>query len=68
MYLEVENVCKKIKEDYVLKNVTLSMEKGRVYGIQGKNGCGKSMLMRVMCGLVLPSAGRVVISGEELGK
>ena len=68
MYLKVENVCKKIKEDYVLKNVTLSMEKGRVYGIQGKNGCGKSMLMRVMCGLVLPSAGRVVISGEELGK
>lgn len=68
MYLEVENVCKKIKEDYVLKNVTLSMEKGRIYGIQGKNGCGKSMLMRVICGLVLPTAGRIVIAGEELGK
>lgn len=68
MYLEVENVCKKIKEDYVLKNVTLSMEKGRIYGIHGKNGCGKSMLMRVICGLVLPTAGRIVIAGEELGK
>ena len=68
MYLEVENVCKKIKEDYVLKNVTLSMEKGRIYGIQGKNGCGKSMLMRVICGLVFPTAGRIVIAGEELGK
>ena len=44
------------------------MEKGKIYGLQGKNGCGKSMLMRVICGLVLPSSGEVKIDGKTLGK
>ena len=44
------------------------MEKGKVYGLQGKNGCGKSMLMRVICGLVLPTVGEVKIDGKILGK
>ena len=68
MFLEVENVNKEIGEDAVLSEINISMEKGRIYGLQGKNGCGKSMLMRVICGLVLPTTGRIVINGEELGK
>ena len=44
------------------------MEKGKIYGFQGKNGCGKSMLMRVICGLVIPTHGSVTIDGEQLGK
>lgn len=68
MYLEVEEINKKIGVDDVLSEISLSMEKGKIYGLQGKNGCGKSMLMRVICGLVLPDSGRVLIDGEELGK
>lgn len=68
MYLEVEEINKKIGVDDVLSQITLSMEKGKIYGLQGKNGCGKSMLMRVICGLVLPTSGRILIDGEELGK
>lgn len=68
MFLEIENVSKKIGEDLVLNDIQMSMERGKIYGLQGKNGCGKSMLMRVICGLVLPTAGKVVIDGEELGK
>lgn len=68
MYLEVEEINKKIGVDDVLSAITLSMEKGKIYGLQGKNGCGKSMLMRVICGLVLPTSGRILIDGEELGK
>lgn len=68
MYLEVEEINKKIGVDDVLSQITLSMEKGKIYGLQGKNGCGKSMLMRVICGLVLPTTGRILIDGEELGK
>ncbi len=68
MYLEVEEINKKIGVDDVLSEISLSMEKGKIYGLQGKNGCGKSMLMRVICGLVLPTTGRVIIDGEELGK
>lgn len=68
MYLEVEEINKKIGVDDVLCEISLSMEKGKIYGLQGKNGCGKSMLMRVICGLVLPTSGRILIDGEELGK
>ena len=68
MYLEVEVIKKKIGVDDVLCEISLSMEKGKIYGLQGKNGCGKSMLMRVICGLVLPTSGRIMIDGEELGK
>ena len=68
MYLEVEEINKKIGVDDVLSEISLSMEKGKIYGLQGKNGCGKSMLMRVICGLVLQTSGRVIIDGEELGK
>ena len=68
MFLEIENISKQIGAEEVLKDITISMDRGRVYGLQGKNGCGKSMLMRVICGLVLPTSGKVVIDGEELGK
>ena len=47
MFLEVKHISKQIGADEVLKDITISMEKGKIYGFQGKNGCGKSMLMRV---------------------
>ena len=65
MYLELTDISKKIGADEVLSGITLSMEKGKVYGLQGKNGCGKSMLMRVICGLVLPTVGEVKIDGKS---
>lgn len=68
MFLEIENVSKRIGEDDVLSNIRVSMEKHKVYGLQGKNGCGKSMLMRVISGLVLPTSGTVCINGKILGK
>lgn len=68
MFLEITDISKRIGEDNVLSGITLSMEKGKIYGLQGKNGCGKSMLMRVICGLVLPSSGEVKIDGKTLGK
>ena len=68
MYLELTDISKKIGADEVLSRITLSMERGKVYGLQGKNGCGKSMLMRVICGLVLPTTGEVKIDGKILGK
>lgn len=68
MFLEITNISKRIGEDNVLSGITLSMEKGKIYGLQGKNGCGKSMLMRVICGLVIPSSGEVKMDGKTLGK
>lgn len=68
MYLEINHVSKKIKNDWVLNDITLSMDKGKIYGFRGENGSGKSMLMKVMCGLVLPTIGTVSINSQTLGK
>lgn len=44
MYLELTDISKKIGADEVLSGITLSMERGKVYGLQGKNGCGNLCL------------------------
>lgn len=68
MSISVKNVTKNIKGSIVLENINLELEKGKVYGLRGKNGSGKTMLMRVICGLILPTSGTVEINGEILGK
>ena len=66
--LNLQISVKKLEQMRSSAEFTLSMEKGKVYGLQGKNGCGKSMLMRVICGLVLSTVGEVKIDGKILGK
>lgn len=68
MYIEVENFTKTIDHQQVLDNVTIGMEKGNIYGIKGKNGSGKTMLLRAICGLIKPTRGSVKVDGKLLGK
>ncbi|MCD7823651.1 MAG: ATP-binding cassette domain-containing protein [Oscillospiraceae bacterium] len=68
MILELQNVSKEIKGVTVLDNISLTMQGGKIYGFQGKNGSGKTMLMRLICGLIKPSSGQVIINGEILGE
>ena len=68
MKVKVENYIKKIGQDSVLNNITLEFESGKIYGLKGKNGSGKTMIMRAVCGLIRPTSGRVIIDGEEIGK
>lgn len=68
MYLEIRDVSKTLAKREVLSHISLGMERGRIYGFRGKNGSGKTMLMRVICGLILPTQGEVEIGGEILGK
>ncbi len=68
MILELRNVTKTIKGVTVIDNISLTMQGGKVYGFQGKNGSGKTMLMRLICGLIKPTIGQVIINGEILGK
>lgn len=66
--IELNNYCKTIKKVEILKNITLKMESGKVYGLKGKNGSGKTMMMRAICGLILPTSGEVKIDGKIIGK
>lgn len=68
MNISIEHVTKKIKDATVLKDICLEMKGGTVYGLQGKNGSGKTMLLRAISGLIRPTSGRIVINGEQLHK
>lgn len=68
MIITLDKAAKTIHGAQVLKSVSLELVSGRVYGLMGPNGCGKTMLMRLACGLILPSSGSVEIDGKRLGR
>ncbi len=68
MKIEIRNVTKVIKKTRVIDNVDITFEGGKIYGLSGKNGCGKTMLMRLISGLIYPTEGEVIIDGKILGK
>lgn len=65
--IEVKNLCKTINKNMVLDNINLHMVSGQVYGFQGINGSGKTMLMRALIGLIHPTSGTILINQKELG-
>ena len=68
MYMELTDISKSIGKTTILHDINLRIEGGKVYGLRGKNGCGKTMLMRVMSGLIRPTTGTVIINDKELWK
>lgn len=66
--LKVTDANKKIRGNVILEDVSLEMHSGKIYGLQGSNGSGKTMLMRAMCGLIRLNSGSVEVSGKVLGK
>lgn len=68
MYLEMKQVTKRIKGNTILDHISLELEKGKIYGLQGKNGSGKTMLIKAMCGLMIPNEGSVIVDGAVLGE
>jgi len=67
-YVVVDNVSKTIKGNDILRNITTEFERGKIHGIIGRNGSGKSMLLKIISGLTPPSSGQVIINGKVLGK
>ncbi|MEG0834991.1 MAG: ATP-binding cassette domain-containing protein [Anaerovoracaceae bacterium] len=66
MSIVLKNIEKTINGITVLKNINLQFEYGVVYGLKGKNGSGKTMLMKTLCGLVIPSKGTIEIDKINL--
>ena len=66
--ITVKNVYKTLKKKEVLKGIDLEINKGDLILLQGHNGCGKTMLLRLLCGLITPDRGSVCgIEGKSLG-
>ena len=68
MYVELQDISKQIRRSPILNHISVGFEKGRIYGLKGKNGSGKTMLLRMIAGLILPNSGQVLIDGKILGK
>lgn len=68
MIIRVEGLSKSFNDISVLNNINLEFQSGKIYGIVGSNGSGKTMLLRAISGLIIPSEGQVEIDGKVLHK
>ena len=66
--VSVQNLHKSFGEDEVLKGVTRDFEEGKIHGIVGNNGSGKTVLMKCICGFLRPTSGKVLVRYREVGK
>ena len=64
--IQVKNLSKEIKGKYVLNNINLSFEQEKIYGLYGRNGSGKTMLLRALAGLLIPTEGEIDMDGKIL--
>jgi ABC-2 type transport system ATP-binding protein len=64
--VQLIHVTKKLGNSVILNDVTADLEKGRIYGFFGRNGSGKSMLFRAICGLIKPTSGEIRIHEKRL--
>lgn len=65
MKLEVRNLIKKFKDNVVINDISLEMEGGNIYGFIGRNGSGKSVLLKLLCGFYFPSSGSILLDGYD---
>lgn len=68
MEIEVKNVSKEFKKVPVLSNVNLKLEKGKIYGLIGRNGSGKSVFLKMLCAFYEPTSGEILYDGENIVK
>ena len=68
MVIEVKSVTLTIKKQVILDDVSIACEEGKIYGLIGRNGSGKTMLMKSICGFIRPEKGEIYVLGERIGR
>lgn len=66
--ISVINVTKIMKKQAVLSNINMTFEAGKIYGIVGHNGSGKTMLFKSICGFIKPTSGEITVWDQSIGK
>lgn len=66
--IKVVNLTKTYGNINVLDNVSVNFERGQIHGLVGRNGSGKTMLMKCICGFVMPTKGSIIVEGKIIGK
>lgn len=67
-YIQFEQVNKSFKNEEVLKEINFELEKGKIYGFVGRNGSGKTVIFRLITGLLQPSSGTIYLDGKNMTK
>lgn len=68
MKIDVVNVSKKFDNNLVINNVSVTFSDGKIYGIYGRNGTGKSVFLKLICGFYCPTSGEITINGKNYNK
>lgn len=66
--IEIKNVTKKLDNNIILDDINLKFADGNIYGLVGRNGSGKSMLLKTICGFIAPDEGKVIVNNVDLYK
>lgn len=66
--IDVRNVFLTLGKTEILKDISVSFERGKIHGLNGRNGSGKTMLMKCICGFVKPNSGEITVDGKQVGK
>ncbi len=66
--IELIDLSKTFGQDEVLKHVTRTFEAGRIHGVVGNNGSGKTVMFKCICGFLQPTSGKVLVQGKQIGK
>lgn len=66
--IEIKDLSLVIKQTEILKNINITFEQGQIHGLIGRNGSGKTMLMKCICGFVKPTNGEIFVAGKQIGK
>lgn len=67
-FIQMEQYTKIIRKRVVLDQINLQLKQGKIYGFVGINGCGKTMLLRAICGFITPTEGSAFVDGVRVGK
>lgn len=65
--ITVKNVSLSIKKTEILKDISVEFEHGKIHGLIGRNGSGKTMLMKCICGFVRPTSGEITVNEKRVG-
>lgn len=67
-YIRFENVSKVFKQEKAINNISFEIEKGKIYGFVGRNGCGKTLIFKLLIGLLNPTSGNIYFGEKNLTK
>ena len=66
--IDIKSLNLTLSKSHILKDITVSFSEGKIHGLIGRNGSGKTMLMKCVCGFIKPTSGEIIVDGKRVGR